>query len=347
MTSAGDGTPEELLDRLILGFQHGCVLRAFVTLGLADALGAGPLSVEALAAATETHTPSLRRLLMSARAMGLVEGDAHELGLGAVGRHLTDGEGNRYRALVELYGPWLTRPWELFEETIRTGQPSFDAVHGTDFWNYVATHPDEAAAFNGGMEAGTASRAAAVTTAVTIESGTVVVDVGGGTGGLLAAILRQHPQATGILADTPEVVAGAGPVLAAEGVEDRVAIVPSSFFNEVPQGGDVYLLSRILHDWADEPAQAILRTTRAAMPSGSRLVIVEGVIPEADELEPDDLLDLAREDLEMLVLVGGRERTLREYRSMLEHAGFELEQMHASPGRDVIVATAAGALEKD
>lgn len=342
MTEPMNDATEELLDRLVLGFQHGHMLRTFVMLGLADSLDGESVTLADLATRTGVHTQSLARLLTAARALGLVQPGETEgtYGLGPLGRRLTARPENHHRPLVELYGPWLTRPWDHLEEAIRTGRAVFPTVHGTDFWSYVREHPQEAAAFNEGMAAGTAARAKSLTEAIDLPPGTVVVDVGGGTGGLLAAILRETPGTLGILADTAEVVAGALSILESEGVTDRVRIGASDFFRELPTGGDVYVLSRILHDWADEPAEAILRTTRTAMDQGARLVVMEGVLPESHDGDANHLLELAREDLEMLVLVGGRERTLSEYRAMLDRAGFEFTRVHPVPGRDVIIARA-------
>lgn len=200
--------------------------------------------------------------------------------------------------------------------------------------------PGRRGVFNELMESGAAARATAVSQVLDLPPAAVVVDVGGGTGGLLAAVLQRNPTWRGILADTEEVVAGAPGVLDAHGVRDRVEVVATDFFQEVPDGGDAYVLSRILQDRADEPAQAILGSTRTAMREGARLAIIEGVMPEPEDTDPAHLLDLAREDLEMLVLVGGRERTLSEYRDVLDQTGFDIEGFHPAPGRDVIVATA-------
>lgn len=342
MAVGHDEDPDQALERLILGFQYGHVLRVLVSLGVVDLLDGSPMDLADLAGRTGTDAQSLGRLLVAARALGLVDvspaGDRYELG--PLGARLTDRPGHVFRQLADLYAPWLSQPWDHLEDAVRTGGAVFASVHGTDYWSYVADHPTAATSFNEMMASGTAARAAAVSEVLELPSGTVVVDVGGGTGGLLAALLRRNPGWRGILADTEEVVAGAPDVLAAAGVGERVDVVATDFFRAVPGGGDVYLLSRILHDWADEPAAAILRSTRAAMVLGARLVIIEGVMPARDATDPAHLLDLAREDLEMLVLVGGRERTLEEYRDVLTRTGFDLAEVHASPGRDVILATA-------
>lgn len=342
MTVFQDGDPDESLELLILGFQYGHVLRAFVSLGVADLLDESPRSLAELSVRTDTDAQSLGRLLRAARALRLVDlapGNGDYM-LGPLGERLTDRPDHVWRRLADLYAPWLSQPWNHLEDAIRSGQAVFASVHGTDYWSYVADHPRAAASFNELMASGTAARATAVSDALDLPSGTVVVDVGGGTGGLLSALLQREPTWKGILVDAEEVVAGAREVLDAAGVTGRVDVVGTDFFHDVPRGGDVYVLSRILHDWADGPAEAILRSTRAAMRNGALLVIIEGVMPEPGDADRAHLLDLAREDLEMLVLVGGRERTLREYREALSRTGFDIDDVHASPGRDVIVAAA-------
>lgn len=335
--------PEELLERLILDWQYARMVRTFVTLGLPEVIGTEARELPWLAAHTSTHEPSLRRLLAACGALGLVEpgGPPGTYALGPAGRLLTvDAEGP-FRDLVLLCtAPWLMRPWEHLDEAIRTGRPTFSAAHGTDYWSYVAAHPEEAAAFNDAMAAGSVARANDLVSRIDIDDGMTVVDVGGGTGLLLGTLLSAKPGVLGILADTPEVVAQAPPVLKAMGVKDRVTVIGTNFLQEVPVGGDVYVLSRIVHDWPDEPAELILRNTRAAMRPGARAVLVEGVLPDQGGMSAQHLLDLTREDLEMLVLVGGQERTRAEYAELLGRAGLELAAVHEQPGRDLIVAVA-------
>ena len=153
-----------------------------------------------------------------------------------------------------------------------------------------------------------------------------VVDVGGGQGVLLAAVLRAHPHLRGVLFDQPAVVAGAAPVLRAAGVADRCEVVGGDFFAAVPAGGDVYLLSRILHDWDDARATALLRVLHRAARPGARLVVVERVLPPGDAPHPGKLIDLT-----MLVMLGGRERTEAEFRALLAGAGFSLTRVVPLP----------------
>jgi len=152
------------------------------------------------------------------------------------------------------------------------------------------------------------------------------VDVGGGTGTLLAAVLGKCPDATGVLFDLPEVAEQAQPAIGAAGLAGRCEILAGDFFESVPEGGDAYVLSWILHDWDDERAEAILRNCRAACAPGAHLVIVETILPPGDEPHFGKVLDVA-----MLVVTGGRERTEAEYAGLLERAGFRFSAAVPTP----------------
>lgn len=162
-----------------------------------------------------------------------------------------------------------------------------------------------------------------------------VVDVGGGRGALLGAVLARHPTMQGVLFDQPDVVAGADEVLAAAGVSERCRVVGGNFFQSVPEGGDAYLLKAVIHDWPDVESVEILRTCRRAMPSHGRLLLVEQLLDQSP-----DPLRTALSDLTMLVIAGGTERTTDEYRALLRSAGFELLAI-VSTGSEVFVLEAA------
>jgi hypothetical protein len=193
------------------------------------------------------------------------------------------------------------------------GQPNFD---------YLRDHPDEAALFDAFMRHSPDDRHAAVAEALDLAGAGLVVDVGGGDGGLLAALLAANPGLRGLLHDREHVVAGSPVVLGAAGVADRCRVEAGDFFEGVPGGGDVYVLSQVLHDWDDDRAALILRRCRAAMASGARLAVVERVLPElgreAEAGDPSDFLA----DMNMMAILTGRERTASEFASLLAGAGF-------------------------
>src|SRR5206468_2664398 len=180
--------------------------------------------------------------------------------------------------------------------------------------------PEASSAFNAGMAGNSPAHARLVAATYDFSEMSMVVDVGGGRGRLLATILERYPRLRGILFDQPHVVEDARETLDAAGVVDRCELVGGSFFDAVPAGGDVYVLRNIIHDWDDDQAVAILTTCRRAMTDGARLVLVERYLAT----DPHEALLVRHADLEMLVNVGGRERTTDEYAALLARSGLRL-----------------------
>ena len=330
-------SPAEELLQLISSYTSAQVVHVAAKLRLADLLAGGPRSVEDLAVATDTHAPSLARLVRALAALGIVaEAGDGRIALTALGYPLRSDTSDSIRdAVLFLVGEWAWRPWGDLLYSVRTGEPAFDRIFCMSNFEYWEHNPEAGAIYDAFFL--TMARAAngPIIAAYDFSRFATVVDVGGSTGALLAQILRGHPTTRGVLFDLPHVVAGAEQVLAEAGVADRCAVIGGSFFDSVPPGGDAYLLKYIIHGWDDERAVAILRRCREAMASGSVLLLVEQVLPE--HLEAGAAAQgLARLDLQMLVLTpGGRERTEQEFRSLLWGAGFDLQKVipTASPFR--------------
>ena len=212
---------------------------------------------------------------------------------------------------------------------MRTGEPGFVPAHGCRFWEYLDSHPAEAAGFNETMSRISAARDAVLAGAYEFDDLRRLVDVGGGDGSLLRAVLARHPHLQGVVFDQPGVVEVARERLLEAGLDERCEAVAGDFMEAVPPGGDAYLLSLILHDWDDETALRILRNCRAAMNDAARLLVVELVVPAADDPAPaPGVVRIVRQtDLEMLAVVGGRERTAAEYGELLAQAGFSLARI--------------------
>jgi len=189
-------------------------------------------------------------------------------------------------------------------------------------YDYLAKHPQEASYFNEAMIGFHGGEPPAVAAAYDFSSFETVVDVGGGTGNLLAAILERHTRTRGILADLPHVVREAPAVIEPRDLKDRVTIESIDFFKSVPSGGDAYLLSHVIHNWAEDQCLTILGNCRKAMKSNARLLIIEMVLPAGDTPHPGKLLDIA-----MLVMPGGQERTEDEYGTLLKKADFRLTRV--------------------
>jgi hypothetical protein len=214
------------------------------------------------------------------------------------------------------------KPWGQLLHTVRTGETAFNHAHGMGVFDYLVEHPEASSAFNAGMAGNWPAHARLVAATYDFSEMSVVVDVGGGRGRLLATILERYPRLRGILFDQPHVIEDARKTLDAAGVVDRCELVGGSFVVSVPTGGDVYVLRNIVHDWEDDRAVAILTSCRRAMAPGARLLLVERYVAT----DPREAFPVLQSDLEMLVIVGGLERTKDEYATLLARSGLRLIQ---------------------
>jgi hypothetical protein len=325
-----DPPPAETLLRLVMGGMLAQSIAVAATLGIADLLEQGPRTCAVLAEDTGTDAPSLYRLLRALAGLGVLAEDGEgRFALTSLGGPLRSAAPDSVRAMLTLVGlPYHREAWSNLLYSVQTGQPALDHCFGMGAFAYFEANPEVGANFNAAMTdlSRVAERAVAeaydfaALTPRTPGAAPLVVDVGGGHGGLLAGILKAHSSVRGILFDQPHVVDGAPALLAAAGVADRCRIESGSFFEGVPAGGDAYVLKNIVHDWDDERAAAILRHCRQAIGPAGKLLVVELVVP------PPNTAGFAHwADLEMLVMTpGGRERTEPEYAALLAAAGFRL-----------------------
>jgi SAM-dependent methyltransferase len=329
--------PSEQLLRLVNGFRISQALHVVATLGIADLLKDGPRASQDLAAATGTHPRAL--VLRALAAAGVFRESADQtFSLTPLGDFLRSDAS-------EAVGPWAVyigrapawQAWSKLLHSVRTGENAFRHVHGMDVWTYRSRHTDEGAVFDAAMTALSRGVSEAVASSYDFSRSSCVVDVGGGQGAMLAAIVSAHPGLRGILFDQPHVVSRAQDLLRSAGVADRVEVVGGSFFEAVPPGGDVYTLKAILHDWDDAASTAILKTCRRAIRPGGKLLIVEQVVAP-----PNEGLDAKFSDLNMLVSPGGQERTRAEFAALFEAADFHLATVIPTGTRtDIIEAVPA------
>ena len=322
--NAGDQAAAADLRRLIVGYRLSQALHVAARLGVADLLKNGPMSVDELARAVGAHPESLYRLMRLLASEGVfAESAPRRFSLTPrAGLLRSDVPGSlRVRAIYDCDEAYW-QAWGNLMHSVATGEPAFDRTHGVPFFEYMKTHAAVAANFNTVMTDQNAAAAQAVVEAYDFSGLGTLVDVGGGHGSLLAAILAANPLLRGILHDQPHVVATARPTLEAAGVADRCDIIGGDFFKRVPAGGDAYLLKHILHNWDEPRCAAILRNARDAMPADGRLLVVETLIPPNNEPSYGKYLDLG-----MLVLLPGRERTEAEYEELLEATGFTLSRV--------------------
>jgi hypothetical protein len=308
--------PRRALLRLVQGYQLSQAIHVAARLDVADRLADGPRSSDELAAETDTHPDALYRLLRALAAAGVLhELDDRRFELTELGEGLRSDVPRSVHGWALMIGrPVHWNTWSSLVESIRTGENTFRIAHGTDIWSYRAQRPEEQAIFDGAMISMTGVVDDAVLDAYDFGRFNEVVDVAGGRGALLAAILERHETIRGVLFDQPAVIANAGELLDRFG--DRCRAVGGSFFESVPAGADAYLLKWILHDWEDEECIAILRVIAAAMPEHGVVLALERDLGAANENIPAKLADL-----NMLVNPGGRERTEEEYAALFTDAG--------------------------
>lgn len=308
-------------------------------LNLADHLAGAALNADELAELTSTHPPSLYRLMRTLASLGiLLEDDAHRFTLTPLGEALKTGAPGSARAtILTMASDWWMRGFGQLLYSVQTGRPGFEKHLGMPIFEWLAQNPEQASLFSETMVGFHGAEPAAVAAAYDFSGLAIIVDVGGATGHLLTTLLANNPGCHGIVFDLPHVVRDAPPLIEGRGLSDRVTLEAGSFFDSVPAGGDVYLLSHIIHDWSEEQCLAILRNCRQAMRPSSRLLIIEMVLPAGNTPHPGKMLDLM-----MLVGPGGRERTAEEYGALLGEAGLQMSRVvpTASPV-SIVEATVA------
>ena len=297
---------------------------AAANMSLADRLLDGPKSAADLAPTTGTNPRALHRFMRTLASFGiLTQNDDDTFALTELGATLKKGAPGAARSTVlTMAGPWAWQCFGEFEYCLQTGKPAMDKVFGMNAFDYLAQNPDRAAQFSESMVGIHGGEPPAIAAAYDFSMFGTIVDVGGATGNMLAHILSRYPQPKGILFDQPHVVTDAPALLRAAGVADRVTIAEGSFFQSVPEGGDAYILSHVIHDWTEAQCQTILGNCRKSMKNGAKLLIVEFVLPEGNAPHFGKLVDMV-----MLTIPGGEERTANEYRTLLDSAGFAMTRV--------------------
>lgn len=301
--------PEAQVWDLLRGALGTRALAVIAELRVADALAAGPRGVADVAQEVGAEPDTMRRLLRALASEGVFAEETPGIFGNTAASELLRGGG--WNDFARLFGDIWYRALEGLDAG---GDAAFPRGFGTDFWSWLAEHPDERAAFDRAMEQGKERRVERLA-AHEWRGDETVVDVGGGNGSLLVELLRRQPGLRGIVFDLPETVRDE------ETFGERCTFVEGSFFERVPDG-DVYLLSTVLHDWDDESAIAILRTIRASAPAGAWVLVLDAVVPDGNEPHGAKWLDLL-----MLVLFAGRERDEAQWRGLLAAGGFEPVRM--------------------
>jgi hypothetical protein len=328
---AGPAPPAARLLEMAHGAALTHILGALARLNIADHLADRPRSTTDLARAAGADPELLDRLLRAASVLELVQRAPDGIiTLTPAGRCLCTGPGSLRDLVLMLSAPGQLRPLEHLTEAVTGGRPAAVAGLGQTIWDYYRDHPDEGAAFNGAMSGVSAMLAGQVAEAAAITGSPHIVDVGGGHGTMLRALLARAPQARGTVLDLPEVVAAAP-------AAERTEFLPGDFMASVPAGGDIYILCHILHDWDDGAAGRILGCCRRAAGPDARLLIVETVLADQPGPVLPELMDL-----HMLVMSGGRERSRDQFRQLLGPAGWSLGGATPLPGGHSILSARPG-----
>jgi 2,7-dihydroxy-5-methyl-1-naphthoate 7-O-methyltransferase len=309
----------ELQDRIDLMTPYA--VRVAVTLGLPDLISGGATTPAALAAAARADAGALERLLRYLACRGLFRAGPDGYGLTPLSRLLTAGHPLGMHGWLRLDGAAgrMDAAVPGLLDAVRTGAAAYPARHGHGLWDDLASDPALAADFDALMTAHSAWLAPAVAAAGDWRPGEHVVDVGGGTGTLLAAILRTDASLRGTIVDLPATIAAAAPLLAAQALDGRCELVAGSFFDPLPAGAGTYVLANILHDWPDDDALAILRRAAAAAGPRGRVLVVERPLDG-----PAGEREMTGMDLRMLVVFGSRERTAAQLESLARGAGLRV-----------------------
>ena len=312
-------TPQEQILGIVNNHWQSCCVGAAAQLELADLLADGPLHVGILASRTNTHGPSLHRMLRALESTGIFT----QTSPGVFGntpaseclRRNLSGSNWAWIRFTLCSGAPVFEGWRGLMLSLKNGRPGFDQVTGENAWQHMQSNPETHRIFNEAMRDLSSAISPAVAAALDWSQYAVIADIGGGIGSQLASILEAHPSCRGILFDQPGVVA--------EAPEDsRIERLGGDFFNEVPVEADAYVMRWVLHDWSDEESVGLLTHVRKVAKPNARLMVVESVIPETPEFDMGKWMDL-----NMMVMATGRERTAAEWRDLLDQGGFALDQI--------------------
>jgi hypothetical protein len=328
----GPAGSAEYLRNLLVGHIPVQLACAMAGLGLADLLADGPMTVDELSAAAKARPDLLRRLVRGLADIGLVTlEDDDRVSATEMGALLRSGTVGSMRELALYRGGPSYTSWGKLEHTVRTGEPAFEAALGAPFFSYMRDHPEDGAAFDGGMTRLSLDIIDEALARYDFSVARRILDVGGGRGHFAAAVLEAHPQLEGAVLDLPERIGAADAYLRGRGLGERCAAIGGNFFDSVPVGYDVHILKWILHDWNDASCRQLLAQCRAALPADGRLLVVELLLPDGAAAD-GRLRPAIQTDLFMLVnFADSRERSLDEYERLLGDCGFALEQAIALP----------------
>lgn len=315
--------PHEQLGRMITGYWISQAIYAAAKFGIADLLKEGPKSVDELAAATNTEPDLLYRLLRALASVGIFsEQPDRQFKLTPLAELLRSDIPMSQRSLALMMGGDQYRAWGNLADTVQTGDNAYEKLFGKPIFERLSEQPEMARVFDDAMTGIHGRETQAMLDAYDFAGINVIADIGGGNGSTILAILEKHTHLKGILFDLPHVVERTRKNIESAGMLDRCQLIGGDFFETIPTNADAYLMRHIIHDWDDQKSLQILQNCHRVMSPGSKLLLVESVIPPGNEPFTSKLLDLT-----MMLIPGGKERTEEEYRELYDQAGYELTRI--------------------
>jgi hypothetical protein len=316
--------PEAILPQMILGGLMQKSIWVAAKLGVADLLAEKPRTAEEIAEATDTHAPSLYRVLRLLATAGVfAENSERKFELTPIAELLRSDTPNSMRDYAIMMGEdWIWQAYGELMYSVKTGEIAHNKVQGMSSFEFFAKNEEVGNIFNRAMTNLSLLSAPAIAEGYDFSGIGKLVDIAGGHGLLLATILKANPHLQGVLFDLPFVIEGSGELLDSEGVAGRIEKVSGDFFESVPAGADAYMMKHIIHDWNDEQSIKILQNINRAMNDDGKVLIVEMVVPKGNEPSPAKGLDIV-----MLTIEGGKERTEKEYRELLDAASLRLTRI--------------------
>lgn len=316
-------SPTATLGSMMTGYWISQSIYVVAKLGIADLVASGPQTAEQLAAASDVLPRPLYRVLRALASVGVFREDADgRFALTPLAEPLRSDVPESQRAMAIMLGEEQFVCWSRVLETVRTGQSTFRKIYGEPIFDWFAKHPQQAAVFDQAMVSAHGRETHAIADAYDFAQLNVLADVGGGNGSVIRGILKRNPKLRGMLCDLPNVIERAKPLVAQDGLSDRLQTVPTDFFESIPPGADAYLMRHIIHDWYDDDCLAILRNIHRAMQGKGRLLVIDSVIRPGNDADFSKLLDL-----NMMVVPGGKERTEEEFGELFTQAGFRLTRI--------------------
>jgi hypothetical protein len=310
--------------QMITGFWTSCCIYIAAKLSIPDKLVEKPKTAAQLAHETQTHEPSLYRLLRALSSIGIFfQNDSNEFELTPYGQILRSDVPGSMRAYSIMNIEYHYSAWGNLMHSIQTGEIAFDHLHNETLWEFYKKAPQAGAVFNKAMAGLTDAVIRNILPAYDFSAFPTIVDIGGGNGALLIGIMKSTTKANGIVFDLDENIRDQAVLnISNNNLQDRCSFQAGSFFETIPAGASAYIMKSVLHDWDDANSIKILANTKKAMPDGSKLLIIENVIGEKNTPHPGNFMDI-----NMLTLTGGRERTAGEWKTLIEKAELKFSKI--------------------